>query len=115
MAASGGETEIAFRYGGIVLGAVATAVTGIAGWLFRRVIRKHDEEIASIKMGIENVSAKVDAKVDKETWEQNRVEARENVIELHKKIEQIGRDGETRHRELVNILLEQRGRNRAED
>lgn len=110
MAGGNGEGEIAVRYGGIALGAVASAIAGIGGWLFRRVIRKHDEEIAAIKKGISDVSAKVDSKVDKETWEQNRVEARENVIELHKKIEQIGRDGEKRHLELVNILLEQRSR-----
>lgn len=103
------------KYGGMVLGALASAVATVGGWLFHRVIQKHDEEIAAINKGIAAVSAKVDTKVDRDTWEQNRREARENVIGLHEKIEEIGKAGEERHRELMNILLAQRNNHRAGD
>jgi hypothetical protein len=115
MASANGEGEIAIRYGGIVLGAIASAMAAIGGWLFRRVIRKHDEEIAAIQAGIKEVSDKVDGKVDRAVWEQNRRESRENIIGLHDKIEQIGRDSEVRHRELMRILIEQRSQRRAGD
>lgn len=109
------ETGALVKYGGMVLGALASAVTAIGGWLFHRVIDKHDEEIADIKRGIASVDAKVDGKLDRTEWEQNRRESRDNIITLHDKIEQIGRDGENRHRELMNILLQQRTQHRAGD
>jgi len=109
------ETGIAIKYGGAILGGLAAAISGIGGWLFRRIIAKHDEEIDSIKGGIRAVEAKLDSKVDRETWEQHRREARDNLITLHEKVEQIGRDGEQRHRELMHILLERRARGRSAD
>jgi hypothetical protein len=115
MASTGEETGFLLKYGGAILGAIATVVTTVGGWLFRRVVQKHDEDIASLKKGIADVDAKVDHKLDTDVWEQNRRESRDNVIALHDKIEEIGRDGETRHRELMNILLTQRSNRRAGD
>ena len=109
------EASLLLKYGGAILGAVASAIATIGGWLFHRVIEKHDEEIRSIKQGISDMDAKVDTKLDRETWEQNRREARDNIITLHEKIEKIGSDGEARHRELMNILLTQRSARRAGD
>ncbi len=109
------ETGLILKYGGAILGAAASAIATIGGWLFHRVIEKHDEEIRSIKKGISDMDAKLDGKVDSAVWEQNRREARDNIITLHEKIEKIGSDGEARHRELMNILLTQRNAHRAGD
>lgn len=103
------------KYGGVVLGAAAAGISTVGGWLFKRVIAKHDEEIAGLNAGIKRVEAKVDSKVDQATWEQNRRESRENVIALHSKIDHQASVSEERHRELLNILLEQRGRRRSGD
>lgn len=103
------------KYGGMALGALASGIATVGGWLFHRVIQKHDNEIAAINGGIANLSAKLDDKVDRDVWEQNRREARDNTIALHRKIEQIGRDAEERHRDLMNILLQRREQKREGD
>ena len=109
------EAGMLVRWGGIIFGAAVATATSVFGFLFHRVIQKHDEEIAAIKKGIADVDVKLDGKVDKEIWEQNRREQRDNVVRLHEKVEQIARDGETRHRELVHILMERRDTRRSGD
>lgn len=103
------------KWGGIIFGGAVAFATTVFGFLFHRVIEKHDEEITAIKSGIKETNLKLDAKLDRETYETNRQEQRSNVIELHRKIEKIGSDGEQRHRELVNLLMERRSRERAGD
>lgn len=107
------------KYGGMVLGGFAAAVSSVGGWLFKRVVEKHDQEIKGIKDGIAAVSVKVDTKLDTETYETNRREQRENVVKLHEKID--AQTGELRGQmergfsEIRTILLDQRSRHRSSD
>lgn len=99
------------KWGAWVVSGLLGALTVLGG----RIVKKHDEEIASIKRSIKDVGLEVDKKLDRETWEQNRREVRDNVIEIHRKIENGQRDAEARHRELMNILLQQRNARRVGD
>lgn len=99
------------KWGAWVVSGLLGALTVLGG----RIVKKHDEEIASIKRSIKDVGLEVDKKLDRETWEQNRREVRDNVIEIHRKIESGQRDAEARHRELMNILLQQRNARRVGD
>lgn len=100
------------KYGGMVLGSFAAAVSSVGGWLFQRVVKKHDDEIAAIKGGIKEVGEKVDEKLDKTEWEQNRREVRDNIIQLHGKIERSDQAAAKRHEDLMHFLLEQSTRRR---
>lgn len=111
MPAPAEETGWLVKWGTWVVSGLLGALTVLGG----RIVKKHDEEIASIKKSIKDVGAEVDKKLDKETWETNRREVRDNVIEIHRKIENGQRDAEARHRELMNILLQQRNARRAGD
>lgn len=116
------NSGLLWKIGGGVFSVGAT----IFGWLFGRVIQKHDQEIASIKGDIATVGKKVDTKLDTETYEVNRREQRQNVVDLHDKIDEQTTElrgsmergfAELRGQQsdILKILVERRGSRRAND
>lgn len=79
------------KWGGLVLGALATGVMTIIAWLGSRVVKKHDEEIASIKGGISTVQKDVTEMKQAYTplarFEVMESRTRDSIIALHGKIE----------------------------
>ena len=105
---------------GAVGGAIGTLAAAVGGWMFKRIIAKHDEEMAALKKGMSDMKdALANDYVRQETYEQNRREMRDGIIDLHRKVESTAQvltekmdserlAAEQRHNQLVTILL-QRG------
>lgn len=113
-----------------LLGFIGTIIAVLGG----RVIRKHDEEIASIKKGIGDMAdkfAKLEVKIEREfvshdTYETNRQERRDAEIglhekisevaaDIHKKIEAESREQRSRHDQIMTELLRRRDATRGGD
>lgn len=92
---------------------LGTAALGVFSFLFSRVIKKHDDEIASIKAGIGAVSDKLDDKADSaelnrqrdhisRLFEQAREDKTEILSAIGKVAESLGTFKETVLTELGN-------------
>jgi hypothetical protein len=82
-------------------GILATVLIGLAGWLFRRVIAKHDEEMSSLNHSIICLGKKMDTRasqiedrldqcVSHETYETNRKETNATYGAIFEQIREIG-------------------------
>lgn len=115
----GESTNLILKWGGFVV----SGLLAVAGAFGGRIVKKHDEEIASIKGSLADLKSgqhRLEVSmpndyVKQETWDQNRQETREAVIGLHRKIEEGQRDAAQRHDQLVRLLLERRETRRASD
>lgn len=117
--ADGESTNLLLKWGGFALSGLLAVVGALGG----RVVKKHDEEIASLKSGLAGVKEGLHALevampndyVKQETWDQNRQETREAIIRLHQKVEEGQSVAARRHEELMQILLTHRDQRRATD
>jgi hypothetical protein len=103
---------------GAVGGAIGTVGAAVGGWMFKRIIQKHDEEMTALKKGMNEMKdALANDYVKQPVFEQNRIEMRESVINLHRKIEGVqqslsekidssNQSAEQRHTQLLQILLQ---------
>lgn len=103
---------------GAIGGAVGTVGAAVGGWMFKRIIAQHDAEMAALRKGISEMKeALARDYVKQEVYEQNRKEMRDGIIQLHGKIEntaqvltekidQSSQAAETRHNQIVQILLQ---------
>jgi len=80
---------------------LATAGLAVAGWLFRRVIAKHDEEMAKLNHSIISLGEKMDTRaneiedrldhcVSHETYETNRRETNATYGAIFDQLREIG-------------------------
>ena len=83
-----------------IWGIVTTIGLAVSGWLFKRVIEKHDEEMRKLNSNITCLGRKMDARaheieerlsecVSHETYEQNRREVNATYGTIFEKLERI--------------------------
>jgi hypothetical protein len=84
-----------------VWGIATTIMLTLAGWLFKRVIEKHDAEMTKLNSNIICLGKKMDERahaieerlekcVSHETYEQNRREVSATYTQIFEKLERIG-------------------------
>ena len=84
-----------------VWGITTTIILTLAGWLFSRVIEKHDQEMAKLNSNIICLGKKMDERahaieerldkcVPHETYEQNRKEVHATYTQIFEKLDRIG-------------------------
>lgn len=113
-----------------LLGFIGLVITVLGG----RIVKKHDEEIASIKKGIVEVSDKfsrLQVKLSEDyvpqiIYETNRRERRQAEVaihekiaatadDIHKKIDAEAREARGRHDQVVGLLMRRRDIHRGDD
>lgn len=113
----GTETGLILKWGGLVLGGLATCLLTVIGWLFKRVINQHDAEIKAINDGLKKLrdgmheleTAMPNDYVKQKSYDKNREEMRESVIDLHRKIEaseqRVTQKIDEGNRQIIGVLL----------
>lgn len=128
------DDGLLWKFGAYLVSGVTATIVALLSFLFKRVVAKHDEEVAKIEEGITEVKDKfnrLELKLSTEfvpqiSYETNRRERRlaEDAIhekiaatadDLHKKIEAEGREARQRHDQVMAELLRRRGSKRGED
>jgi hypothetical protein len=109
-----------WKWGLAILGAIGTGAFAAVKWMLGRIVKKHDEEIASINSKLTKVEGQVTAINQKlpedytplERFEDYEERTRQSIIALHGKIEgseqRLAAKIDGGHQQIVNLLLQQR-------
>lgn len=109
-----------WKWGGIILAAIGSAALTVVSWMGSRIIKKHDDEIASISKKLTNVENKVieiNQKLPEDytpldRFEEHEDRTRQSIISLHGKIEgseqRLAAKIDGGHAQIMNALLQQR-------
>lgn len=84
-----------WKWGGAIFAAIGTGAFAAVKWMLTRIVKKHDEEIASIKGKLTRVESQMTAINQKlpesytplERFEEHEERMRKNIVSLHGKIE----------------------------